>query len=370
MQLVHISEIWRQVWSLFDGSDFDTDGMSTEDFANFRNWTNKRLETAWKHHFWPDLVNTEQRYFRYLWPYAPLVDDQNEPILDDEGNFTLVLQTYNATSVLEPVEVFYPPTRKYYQSLRDVNEEPCADSEGVENSDWWAECAASYAGEDWETAAVYGVGDKVRNLDDDRYYQCHTAHTAGATIDYTKFCVLNPFVRYIPQEQIAVSREFIGTVIEVWDRNPETDARAKRIPFTLTKDGTRVTRNVTHVFLEHRRRARRIFGSQFSLTTAYPRKRQVYFTGADGFGDFYDVSITTTAGETPETHPENFLRVEIPAIFHDWLFHGLLADALRSDGQTDKATREEFEAVAGLDGAVIELVGQSRQRRTVEVFTR
>src|SRR5262245_55141085 len=130
----------------------------------------------WEAFFWPEWTGVEKRQFRQSWSSAT---------------------NYGAPTSSAAVEVYHVRSGKYAQSLRsgNLNQEP-SNSSGVENSAYWALSSASYTADyDHASGLNVAVGDLVRNLDDGRIYQAHTAHTTTSTFDSTKFGILTPFVR-------------------------------------------------------------------------------------------------------------------------------------------------------------------------------
>jgi hypothetical protein len=87
-------------------------------------------------------------------------------------------------------------------------------------------------------------------------------------------------------------------------------------------------------------------------------------------GDWYECVEGAAAGETPETDPTKWTKVEIPKVLGAWLVAALYADALLADGQNDKAGVELRLAYGLLDKAASVVVGQQGQGRRIEVGTR
>ena len=164
-------------------------------------YINQHVRFGWHWDFWPEWLLTEQRYYRAAWDSST---------------------TYGAPTATVPVERFYFPARKYYQSLvaANLNNVPATLTGGVyvENSAFWAECQSSYTTTLWTASTVYAVGAKVERPEDGRAYQCVVAHTSGATFDSTKFGLLTPFNRYIDYEQ--ASQTVISRIKGISIRDP------------------------------------------------------------------------------------------------------------------------------------------------------
>ena len=70
---------------------------------------------------------------------------------------------------------------------------------------------------------------------------------------------------------------------------------------------------------------------------------QAYFED-DGVGDWYACILATSAGESPSSAPDKWVKLEIPAIFEAYLVDKATALLLTGEGQSDK--RRAFERTA------------------------
>jgi hypothetical protein len=316
----------------------------SDDSASLNKFIRKWAREAWEKYFWPELTPIEKRQFRDDWSSAT---------------------TYGAPTATAAVEVYYPKTQKYYQSLRgsNTNNAPATGAALTENSAWWAESDASYSGNDWAASTVYAVGNRVLNTTDQRYYQCHTAHTSGASFDSTKFGVLTPFVRSIDYEQ--TGKTPVGEVKQVWDQDPKVFETADPIPFDLT-DTIVVRGSETIVYLEFRKRAPDYSGSTYSATATYAVNDQIYFTD----GDFYKCLTATIAGESPTSAAAKWERLDFPLILKEAVAQGAYADMLKEDGQTEKAAIEKAETTRLINREIDKIERQQSQAGQLNVLTR
>lgn len=62
---------------------------------------------------------------------------------------------------------------------------------------------------------------------------------------------------------------------------------------------------------------------------------QAYFE-TDGVGDWYACIQATSAGESPSSAPDKWMKLEIPAIFEAYLVDKAVALLLTGEGQSDK----------------------------------
>lgn len=87
-------------------------------------------------------------------------------------------------------------------------------------------------------------------------------------------------------------------------------------------------------------------------------------------GEFYDCVVASAAGETPTTHPENWLRVEIPRDAAAFVVQKAYALLLSSEDQEDSRRAAEREATKTLDGAILAMARNRTQPNTMRVLTR
>lgn len=288
----------------------DRVNLAAEEFQDLRNFLNNRLRYAWGFRPWSDLERTQQRFFRPA--YAALTA------------YTAGMERYDAA------------TREYYQALRSTTgHAPTID--GEENSAYWAVCADSYGADDWVTGTAYAVGDQVRNPLTDLFYQCHTAHTAGATFDATKFGALTPFDRYVAYEQ--TGEDAIEDVLRVTDLDPRVRADARTVKSWNSDNGVQVYEDLPFVWIELRVRVPELQGDAWDETLTYAADRQVYYATATVRGNFYDCLSTTSAGESPASAPNKWSQVELPRRLQAFLENGAASDWLMgNDGEKAAAT--------------------------------
>lgn len=321
---------------------------SAQDAAVMNVFINSRAREFWESFWWPEVMVAERRQFRPDW---------------------LIGTTYGAPSATAAVEVYYPPARKYYQSLRAGNTgnapATLVGSDYVENSDWWAVSTEDYSGDDWATGKVFtvvdGQGMITRNPADNRYYQCFTAHTAGATFDGTKFGVLTPFVRSIDLEQAGQTK--IGEARFVWDLDPNVFRRwaCREQRFDLMTEGLVVRGCLPVVYVEFRKRPPSWTGDAYSSVTTYAADGQVY----DGTtGDFYR-SLVNGNLNNAVTDTTKWERIDFPYVLSECVRQGAFADLLRTEKDTEGFAIEDQEAKRLRDVAVTLVERQQREQMRV-----
>ena len=350
MRRVTYKSVLGKAGSLWTGESVPT----TEDAATLNVFINQRAAEHWESFWWPELTPSEERQFRANWASGT---------------------TYGAPSATSAVEVYYPKAQKYYQSLHSSNtgNAPATGTDLAENSAHWAECAPEYSEDvEWATGVVFTVGLITKNPDDQRFYQCITAHTAGGSFDGSKFGILTPFVRDIDYEQTlaGVAQTAIGEVRTVWNKDPyvyEPSERC-RIKFDLTDRGVVVRGEQAIVWVEFRKRvpewSATVTPAQHSLSTTYGLGARVY---DDTEGDYFK---SLQGGNTGRAVTDSawWERIEFPYVLRDSVPQAAYADMLRTDGANEKSAVElgRAEKLMRREIGKIELLqGQSRPLNVV-----
>jgi hypothetical protein len=91
------------------------------------------------------------------------------------------------------------------------------------------------------------------------------------------------------------------------------------------------------VYLNYRIRPNNYYGASYSAGTSYTNGQQFYYTNTAGYGDYYSVIGSPTAGTTPDAAPSSFTALTIPFVFFDYIINSVFADWLRTEGQFAKA---------------------------------
>lgn len=309
--------------------------LAAADLALIREAVNLRLRAAWSMHRWPELCPTEQRQYRVSY--------------DATG-----ATTYNATD-----EVLDVATLNYFQSLQDANVGNPPTIGGAENSAFWALSRGYYQAQDWAPATAYAVGTQVRNVTDHRWYQCITAHTSGSTFDPTQWGVLTPFQRVIAYVQTWNDDEGnpllpIGAYLQAWDRDPRITTKKRQLRFDLNQQGAVFTLGqerwpcngaLAYVWLVYRLRIPNLLGEVWDETVVYASGQQTYFQDpTTQVGNFYTATTTTNAGDSPDSVPESWTVIPLPAFLKNYLIVGGYGDWAGDAGASgDAASLLELE---------------------------
>lgn len=294
--------------------------------AALTEYVNQRVLEGWKWEFWPEWTVVEQRAFRPVYDVAETVAAGDERLL--------------------------PGAQTYYQALQASTGQSPATLTGtvwVENSAYWAVCAASYSASDWVTGTVFTAGLQARNPEDGLFYQCHTAHTAGAAFDATKFGVLTPFDKYVAYEQDGETP--IDEVKQASRRNPRVfPANPGRIPFTPSDKGIQFNADApAQPWIEFRKRPPVFTSTRYSATTTYALDALVYSTTS---GECYKSLQVNNLGHDPSGASAAYWeRVQFPAILANFVKRAAMVDALNDQKQTDRAAQKLRDAYEELEDA-------------------
>lgn len=337
MNTIDAERLFKGVNELHSGK---SELPGTADWPAVRGHLDLALGRAWNSEWWQFLMRGEYRYFRALW---------------------LAAGTYNKTD-----EVYDAATQQYFQCLRNsvtgAGQSP-TDSNGDEQSAYWALCKSAYSGDNWLTATTYAVGDIIFYPVDANHYQCHTAHTSSGTLIPTatggneRWGVLTPFERYVDFLQTGQTK--IGSVQAVASANPLPNYQWDSVAKTTRNNRVYILENLTRVWINFRLRRPKLTGALYDSTAAYAVDDQVYFTPSDGPGNFYTCIATASAGDTPETDTDKWEVVEIPEEFEGNLICNAYAALLTADEQYDERKRAEETA----EGYLILLADEEHRQR-------
>lgn len=290
MELIAAEDIFRGMKSIRDQVDADPD---TDEWPVFRRALDLALRTIWRSEWWAELMRHEWRAFR---------DDWDSTV------------TYAAED-----EVWHEPSQKHYQALRAPGVNAPATWSGTEwvtNDAYWALCAESYSGDEWE-AAAYATGDIVYYSPTRRFYQAFS-DTIAAEIptDTNVWGVLTEFDSYVAKDQ--TDKTVIGDIFDIKTDNPKKTYAWAPVDWDNSENGGQILDDaVAPVFVQFRLAPPRIFGGLYDAEDSYVVGEQVYFNNSNTEkGDFYNCIASAAAGDTPATDTDKWERVEIPLAFY------------------------------------------------------
>lgn len=316
-------------------SGVDPDNWSADNRANAVEFINSWVIKGWEWEFWPELTPLEQRAYR----------DAYDPA-----------KAYPAPTATVPQEVWFPAAQRYYQALQSTTAHDPAtlvNGQWIANAPYWADSVmgysygvpfgevvpAPYYGSDWQpnTAYTAGPNEVHRNPGDDRFYQCILSHTSGATFDQTKWGILTVFERYVALDQTGQTP--IGEVRGVSRNNPRTSPRFPGV-LTFVIDDRGILPAPTagaQVWVEFRLRPSQFTDDAYDAGTEYGKGDLVY--QEETTGECYQSLIDDNTGNTPESNPTEWKKVDFPEILQEYAKFGAFSDYLRADGQDKKADR-------------------------------
>lgn len=329
-----------------DRAGLRRDEIDGDLFKSLRGFLSRRLREGWRATKWPDLVRCEKRFFRRMWTAT------------DAG----------LLAVAAGEERYSSQVGNYFQSLFANGVSP-VDSDGETNLTAWAECAASYSADDWDSTADYAIGDQVYYPETDRFYQCWATAAAGVLpSDTDHWGVLTDFERSVAYEQtlaggalaVGVPATAIGDVFGVWESNPRGDLYARPVPWVLTSNGIVVRKPVSFVWIEFLLRAPVLKGDVYDATSTYAVGEQVYFEG-----DFYNCVSAAAVLESPSASAAKWSIKEIPLFLERWLVSAVYADYLEMEWQKEKAAVELGSAKGLLEDEAFVVAQQTDERMEV-----
>lgn len=215
----------------------------------------------------------------------------------------------------------------------------------------------------WAVGATYAEDDEVYFEGTvSGYFVALEATLAGESPDThpAKWLEVAELRRLVEFEQAGESA-FEGCAA-AYAEDPLTSPRARQLNFTLTGDGVVIDPGQCApdgVWLKLIKRCEDFAAVRWTLAGVYAAGRRIYFATT---GEVYEVVTTTTATESPLTAAAKFRLLEFPYIFARAVKSGALADWMRSDGASDKASAEESQFYRLLDEQKMRLVTQQGQR--------
>lgn len=176
----------------------------------------------------------------------------------------------------------------------------------------------------------------------------------GQVLLQTSFA--DPSLINIPYAQIGENE--IDVVFQVWRDSPIGALNPRPQGYTLNPDNIQIigpfgyaTYGIYYsafpngyapsqfpVYLYYRKEMPDYSGNDYDATLAYAVDDQILFTDSKSVMNFWKCNTVTTAGQSPDTNPEKWDLLEIPAMFLMFAVYGAFADWLRMDGQLDKAS--------------------------------
>jgi hypothetical protein len=304
---------------------------------------NDRLNAAWHMFPWPSLVVFERRYrvqgkYDYARVYNP-----GDYVFDAVTNLTW----YCVAATLPPGD--------------NPNETPTK----------WARPGPQPFQTTNVPEATFKVGDRVFNPVDGNIYYCLIDGAYFAEIrNPSRFAPLPPFDPSFPLED--TWQQPMEEILGVWHLWPQ-GRTSLDYDYALVDDAVRVDCDPGSAWFRYRARCPEIKGDPWDAEATYVIGDQVYFTQQPdnaGTGDFYDCIWGAPAGDSPNSDPLLWRRIEIPYLFGPYLSRALHADWYELDGQAEKAAAAVLAANERLQLEFDKIERQQRQPEPWSVATR
>jgi hypothetical protein len=196
----------------------------------------------------------------------------------------------------------------------------------------------------WEASTAYAIGDEVFNEEDELYYTAVAASTgeqpdldtAGTYWEE----LTEDFNRYIPFAPPAgtTGLKTIAHVEYVCKRDPRLNDDPYTVPHWISQDGVQMYAGApAWPFVRFRTPAPRFTATPWNNTTSYAVGDRAYYTTT---GEVYECLVAHD-NQAPTTDG-TWVKVDFPAVYETFVVLAAYADALKDDGQLEKA-----EAVLG-----------------------
>lgn len=182
-----------------------------------------------------------------------------------------------------------------------------------------------------------------------------------------------PAAFYIPWEQAGESS--FDVVYEAWTSDPGSFLPPFRADYNLTTQGLELIGPTTvgPVYMYYRYRRPSFGGGTWSSALAYTSSITIQFTSASaltcGQINYWTATTNTTAGQSPDTTPSVWSKLNIPYVFFTYIVYSAYADWLLTEGQAAKAQAMLGQAQMYLDNENDRLERQQGDIQPWKVYT-
>lgn len=167
-------------------------------------------------------------------------------------------------------------------------------------------------------------------------------------------------------------------ILGVYTRNPQASTKATQINYSLFRDYGSNKVAISNVLADgwylYRKPVPQLKGDLYSSSQVYYNNAQAYFdsgsatgsftpvAGKPHNGNFYTcVTSSTSAGQSPSTHPAYWTKVEIPYVFGAYLAWSAAANWFVSEGMMQEAAVVEGKAKEQLELEFDKVLRQQNQ---------
>lgn len=316
------------IWPVVSRMGYDPTFDLSPDFADaLARYVNAWVPKCWEAADWPEFTRIESRIpVNHLVPYDVAV--YQPPNWTIAGNYNL------DTVVTDPAA----PT-DVYVSTQNANT-----GHALSDTSWWTKIS------NWNPDNNYATNDRVTDPASGIVYVAQANIKPGTAISDS---LQNPkaWAPIYTQQQAVEQITNIGKPLKVYPVDPRISDGPFDIPFTLED-------TAIHVGFDHGTKVWIKFLSRPSRYTLTKWDATATYTGGttDTAPIVYDLSVgncyrslsANNINHPPSTSPTWWVLIPFPYVLCDAVWRGVYADALREDGQTQKAIQEEQLALAEL----------------------
>lgn len=231
----------------------------------------------------------------------------------------------------------------------------------------------------YNAAKTYALGDQVRDPVGGLYYQAaqgaNTGHAVSVTAWWTPITITDSIL-YVDLEQYLATP--IGDVFEVYSAEPRKTGTCRTIPFriasgriefdtaAISSAGVSATDTGGGVWIEFRIRPSEFNSTVWSAATAYALGEVAYVAAT---GLCYRAILAGT-NHAPASSPTYWTAEPMPYVLAPSILQAAYSDALKEDGQHDKARSERADAEDLLADEMDRINLQQRQTARSNIRTR
>ena len=213
------------------------------------------------------------------------------------------------------------------------------------------------------SAGAYSTDEIVYHSSN--YYQASEATSSGEVPGVSsKWTLITDFHHFIGYEQPRQTK--LGQMYRIVSKDSRINNNWIEYDFTLSSSGVTLINGPDLPYVEFRKRAPELTGSDWDTAATYAVDGQAYYSG-----DFWNALTVRDASTAAPTISDttNWEKVDIPYIFKPYLEKAAASDMLLLDEKPDLAMAQQTMAREALDIEAIKLYRQQGQSSRIRVRT-
>ena len=213
------------------------------------------------------------------------------------------------------------------------------------------------------SAGTYSTDEIVYH--NSNYYQASEATSSGEVPGVSsKWTLITDFHHFIGYEQPRQTK--LGQMYRIVNKDSRINNNWIEYDFTLSSSGVTLINGPDLPYIEFRKRAPELTGSDWDTAATYAVDGQAYYSG-----DFWNALTVRDASTAAPTISDttNWEKVDIPYIFKPYLEKAAASDMLLLDEKPDLAMAQQTMAREALDIEAIKLYRQQGQTSRIRVRT-